>query len=155
MTMSATVVANIRKPPGLATSLTLSSPERVSKLLATQHKGEGWVLTKGILVEIGDCVLGIAREYTRRPDLRPCHPCIPESIHSEVPNERTGRLNHRCGEERSLWGRTCWSLALKSSIPVKNNRIGVCLDLNRDQLTTASKWERDSASRVYDQWSRI
>lgn len=103
MTMSAIVVANIRMPPGLATSFTLSPPEKVSELLATQHTGEVG-LTKGILVETDDCVLGIAREYMRRPDLRPCHPCIPESIHSEVPNERTGRLNHRCREERSLWG---------------------------------------------------
>ena len=45
---------------------------------------------------------------------------------------------------------------MKSSIPVKNNRIGVCLNSNQDQLTTASKWERDSASRVYNpQWSRL
>ena len=48
-------------------------------------------LTKGIWVETGDYVLGIEREYTRRPHLRLCHPYIPESIRSEVPGERKRR----------------------------------------------------------------
>ena len=63
-------------------------------------------------------------------------------------------INHRWGEERGLWRRTSWSLALKSSIPVKNNRIGVCLNSNQDHLTSDSKCARDSANRVYDQWLR-
>lgn len=62
------------------------------------ERGGGVCLTKDILAETGDYVLGIEREYTRRPDLRLCHPYIPEGIRSEAPDERTGKKN-RDGRE--------------------------------------------------------
>jgi hypothetical protein len=48
---------------------------------------------------------------------------------------------------------TLWSLALKSSIRVKNNMIDVCL--NQGELTTTSKKMRESTNRVYNIWSCI
>lgn len=57
-------------------------------------------------------------------------------------------------DKSRILGFTWWSLALKSSIPVKNSMIDVCL--NQGELTTASKKMRESTNRVYHHvWSYV